>query len=509
MSSPSTERRRRRKIVLLFSIFFVGVIVLHIRNRIVDRHAWPEPLPQGAGGLPPASAGVRGPAKPPSVVPEAPGALPPASAGVRGPARPPAFVSSPPPRPECAATARALSSNAWSLLSRLSLPFESKPDIRAAAMKELPSFVLHGFASTNAYPAIEAWTALLEPSLPLWEEASALPASWATFEDDPNAAYAVLGQVVEMSRFTPYLAARARRDGEPDRCLALWLAALRNGAHATHGMGTAGQVVAFDVTTTTVRDILRTPPDLLATFEPTLSPALLALETATAPLSESIYFDGIIARRALDAFFSDGTDLPPGTQKPSGFYTWLSRRLGSSPEVSHAHLDAIVSRVIQAADAPYTAQGLYADLPDWCRGKRPPWTNDPAAALAVCAFRDNTLAAGVYPVLRLTELRAAQAALQLSTQQWQASGPSSSAPRPECAAAVSHSSAPRPECAATARALPIDPFSPTSAPFVLDAPPPAWRFHSVGPDQVDNGGTNDWASAQKAAPGLDLLYSAP
>lgn len=424
----SKERRRHRKFTYWLIAFFVLVVAVHIYHRITDRHAWPEPFQEGVDGAAPSA-----------------------------------------PR-----------SPAWLLLSRMDIPFEDAVDVRAAAMKELPSFIRLGLSSTNAYPAVDAWIAQLSPALPLWEEAATAPDGTVDFASDPNAAYAVLGRVVEMSRFTPYLAARARQTNDWTRCAALWTAALRNAAHVTHGVGTAGHVVAFDVTTTTVRDILRAgplPPETAAA----LLPVLESVETATAPLAEAIVLDGRVAHNALNAFFAaSGDPLPPGTERPAGFFVWLARRLGSSPEVSAAHLDAIVSRVAAAAEQPYSASGLYADLPAWCRGRRPPWTNDPAAALAVCAFRDNTLAAGVYPILRIADLRAARHALALD-----ATPPD--APPP---------------------AAPVDPFASDGAPFVLDAPPPAWRFHSVGPDQRDDGGTNDWATATRAAAGLDLLYGA-
>lgn len=429
----STTHRHRRYTYLLVA-FFVLVVAVHLHHRITDRHAWP-PLDTG-----------------PAV------ALPSPSQGPEG-----------------------ASEGAWAVFSRLDIPFEEAVDTRAAALKELPSFARHGLTPTNAYPAIEAWVARLSPSLPLWEEAAAAPHGAVDFAADPNAAYAVLGRVVEMSRLTPYLAARARQTNDWTRCVALWTAALRNAAHVTHGMGTAGHVVAFDVTTTTVRDILRAGP-LPTEASAALLPVLESAEAAAAPLVEAILLDGRVAHNALCAFFAaPGDPLPPGTERPAGFLVWLARRLGSSPAVSAAHLDAIVTRVAAAAGRPYSAAGLYADLPAWCRGRRPPWTNDPAAALAVCAFRDNTLAAGVYPVLRLSDLRAARYALALD-----ATPPGASPP-----------------------AAPADPFAPDGAPFVLDAPPPAWRFHGAGPDQRDDGGTNDWASASRASAGLDLLYAAP
>ena len=453
--TPSALRRKRRRTALFLGVMFLVIVALHVRNRIVDRHAWPEPAP--------------------SVVLE--------------PAPMPAELTAP------GAT------NAWHFFAELPVPREEFPDVLDAARKELSRFhAAGGFASTNDYPAIEAWIAKMSPALARWHTAAESGA--ASFCDSPDlpTQYAVLGKARECAILAPYLAARARRDGDWDACFAIWSDTLLNAPKVTFGTGTAGQVVAYDMTLGVTRDILSSlramPHDTLLAATQFLADDVVEMTAREAqPLAESIRHDGVAARAVLGAFFPDDPSFdapPPGLQPPSGFFRWIARRNGSSPEVSSAHFDAVLSHVIAAATQPYTASGLYANLPAWCRGRRPPWTNDPAAATAVCHLRDNTISAGVYPVLREMELRAVAYALRLE-----------SLPEGADADAV------RDAAYRGGELLCPDPFATNRAPFVLDAPPPAWRFHSVGPDQRDDGGTNDWATAQRAGPGLDFLFAAP
>ena len=435
-SSPAALRRKRRRTALVLIALFLVLVALHLRNRVVDRGAWPDPAPDVA--------------------------------------------LAPSPMPEALAAPDA--TNAWHLLASLPVPHDDFPDIHDAARKELSRFHAQGgfAAATNAYPAIEAWVAKMAPALALWREAAASGA--ASFCDSPDlpTQYAVLGKARECALLAPYLAARARRDGDWEACLAAWRDTLLNAPKVTFGTGTAGQVVAYDMTLGVTRDLLAALPLLPDDVRATWCHALAEIAAAPAqPLAESIRHDGVAAHDVLGAFFPDEPSFgapPPGLQPPSGLFRWIARRNSSAPEVSISHLDAILSHVVATAERPYSAAGLYAELPAWCRGRRPPWTNDPATASAVCHLRDNTLSAGVYPVLREMELRAALYAVRL---------------------AVGDAADP-----------PIDPFSPDGAPFVLDAPPPAWRFHSVGPDQRDDGGVNDWATARRAGPGLDFLFAA-
>ena len=440
--SPSARRRSRRRAVRILAALFLAIVALHIRNRVVDRRAWPDPAPDAS--LLPSTA--------------------------------PAELAAP------GAT------NAWHLFAALPVPHEEFPDVHAAAMQEFAKLRAAGpAAATNATPALDDWIAKMAPALSLWRQAAeTAPYSFCDSPDLPMQ-YAVLGKARECAVLAPVLAARARRSGDWDACLALWRDALLNAPKVTFGTGTAGQVVAYDMTLGVTRDILAAlpemPPDIRDEWHRRLGE--LAEEPAQ-PLPETIRHDGVAARAVLASFFpEDPASGPPpaGLNPPSGLFRWIARHNGSAPDVSSAHFDAVLSLVVVAACRPYSASGLYAELPAWCRGRRPPWTNDPAAATAVCHLRDNTLSAGVYPVLREMELRAALYAIALENGP---SGGSGEVPRPY-----------------------PDPFSTNGAPFILDAPPPAWRFHSVGPDQRDDGGTNDWATARRPGPGLDFLFAAP
>ena len=442
LSSPAVLRRKRRRTAFVLGAVFFALVALHIRNRVADRAAWPAPAPDVA--------------------------------------------LEPVPMP--AALAAPGATNAWHLFAALPAPREDFPDIHAAAMKELGGGGIADAAGGRIdAPALDAWVVKMAPALALWHEAAESGA--ASFCDTPDlpTQYAVLSKARECALLTQHRATRTRRDGDRDACLAAWRDTLLNAPKMTFGTGTAGQVVAYDMTLGVTRDILATLAPRSALADEWRSAAgtdlradLLAqvLAAPSQPLAESIRHDGVAARAVLGAFFPGDTSFappPPGLDPPSGLFRWIARHNGSAPDVSAAHLDAVLSHVVAAALRPYTASGLYAELPAWCRGRRPPWTNDPAAATAVCHLRDNTLSAGVYPVLREMELRAALYAVRLS-------GGDTNAP-------------------------PADPFSPDGSPFVLDAPPPDWRFHSVGPDQRDDGGVNDWATARRAGPGLDFLFS--
>ena len=445
--TPAALRRKRRRTALVLGAMFLVVVGVHLRNRVADRSAWPEP-------------------------------------------------AAPKPIPDVLTSPDA--TNAWHLFAALPVPREEFPDIHDAARKELARFHAGGgFAPTNAFPAIDEWVERMTPALARWHEAAESGA--ASFCDSPDlpTQYAVLGKARECAVLAPYLAARARRDGDWDRCVSIWSDSLRNTPKVTFGTGTAGQVVAYDMTLGVTRDMLASlraiPRGELLRAKAELDRNLQS-SIPGQPLAESIRHDGVAARAVLGAFFPDNPAFgapPPGLQPPSGFFRWIARRNGSSPEVSVAHFDAVLTQVIAAADQPYSASGLYARLPAWCRGRRPPWTNDPAAATAVCHLRDNTISAGVYPVLREMELRAVSYALRLETL-------------PEGADAEAARAA---AFGDDGQLLCPDPFATNSAPFALDAPPPSWRFHSVGPDQRDDGGTNDWATARRAGPGLDFLFS--
>ena len=457
---PTTERRRRRRFTILLAAFFLLCVALHIYHRIADRRAWPEPAkPEDFGlNLQDATERMRK-----TII---------------------AVVTNLSPSPIPARLAAPGATNAWHLLAALPVPYEDFPDVHHAAMREFAQLRAAGpAAATNATPALDDWIAKMRPALDLWHEAAASAPQCFCDSPDLPAQYAVLGKARECAILAPVLAARARREGDWDRCATLWIDTLSNAPKVTFGTGSAGQVVAYDMTLGVTRDILAALPSMPSNTMSRVEE--IVCYTWGQPIPESIRHDGVAARAVLASFFPEDPASgppPPGLNPPSGFFRWVARRNGSSPEVSAAHFDAILSHVVAAAYQPYSASGLYAGLPAWCRGRRPPWTNDPAAAIAVCHLRDNTLSAGVYPVLRTMELRAAHYALLLESQK----GAGDQSP-----------------------VLCVDPFSTNNAPFVLDAPPPRWRFHSVGPDRIDDGGTNDWATAKQPGPGLDFIFAAP
>lgn len=495
---PTTERRRHRRFTVLLTAFFLLCVVLHIYHRITDRRAWPEPAKPEDFGL-----NLHAVDNLCNLCDDED-----ATEMMR---KTIAAVTNLSPSPIPARLTAPGATNAWHLLAALPVPYEDFPDVHHAAMREFAQLRAAGpAAATNATPALDDWIAKMRPALDLWHEAAGF-APEDSFCDSPDlpAQYAVLGKARECAILAPVLAARARRDGDWDRCATLWIDTLSNAPKVTFGTGSAGQIVAYDMTLGVTRDILAALPSMpsntLSRVEEIVYNAWIGW---VQPIDESIRHDGVAARAVLASFFPEDPASgppPPGLNPPSGFFRWVARRNGSTPEASAAHFDAILSHVVVAAYQPYSAAGLYATLPTWCRGRRPPWTNDPAAAIAVCHLRDNTLSAGVYPVLREMEIMAVAYAIRLETLPKDA-GEDAIRDAAFCAPG---DSSPFASYHRTWDPIFRDPFSSNNAPFVLDAPPPHWRFHSVGPDQRDDGGTNDWATAKQPGPGLDFLFASP
>ncbi len=451
-STPASTSRRSRRIRRLVAVVCVTLAGFWLWVRHTDRRAWPAPLPD-----------VR---------------LEPRLA---------------PPRPD--------ESNAWDALRRLVPDGDSRQPYAEDWIGELRRFDRYGFTDPQArYPALERWHAgQQEEAFEHWAAAAAA-GSAAPLDEDLAAQVPVLLRVVELSRLSAYRASRARRDGDWEGCLERWRETLSVAQHVTREQGSLGLFVALNATVSVSRDVLlaavedRPPEDFVEAALHLLREA----EAAMLPLSEAVRHDRLMAHRALDALYTRRTrEMPPDIARrhPSAFSLRLARWLGSRPEVSAAHVDALASHAIAAAEAPYDRGGLFAGLPAWCRLQgRPPWSRDPMGALAAVVFVRNTIGAPATNPNRRAELRAARIALAFHR------------------AREARTDGTWPETLETLldfgldREALIDPFAPDGRSWVVHPPDEHWRIHGMGLDQEDHGGGIDWFSNPES-PVADLVYS--
>ncbi len=450
-SRPSVSRSPRR-FVRVIGVLFACLAALWLWIRHADRQAWPEALP-----------GIRLDPRPPAVPPSADGG------------------------------------NAWDALLQLATGADGLPTYSDAWRTELRRFDREGFTDPHSrYPELEQWSAGQADAFGLWAAAAA--AGYAEPPDDDRASLMpVLYRVVELSRLSAYRAALARREGDWDACLARWRETLRVAGHITQGQSTIGLFVALNATVSVTRDILLAatedrPPEKVVLD--TLA-ILREAEDAMVPLAEAVRHDRRVAHQALAALYDPRPAEGPGMprRRPSGASLRISRWLGSRPETSAAHVDAVASHAIAAAERPYDRAGLFAGLPRWCRLQgRSPWSRDPMGALAATVFVRNTIASPSANPNRRAELRAARIALALH----RAREASADGTWPDRLEAL-------PAFGLDPEAL-LDPFAPDGRRWVYHPPDEHWRFHGVGLDQEDHGGEVDWFSSPDA-PRADLVFS--
>lgn len=391
--------------------------------------------------------------------------------------------------------------NAWTILQALAPADTPYAPPSPELIGELRRFEAFGLQGTNTYPRLDDWTQANGPALDLWRAAAGTPQAWAS-PGEIESRIPALMRAVEIARISSYRTAQALREARWADAVGAWSDTLRVADHVTRGQGSLGLFVALNMTLGVCRDIQ------MATVEQPLPEAVLrelfgllrGMEESALPLADALRADWTVARLALSALWTpQAATMGPEEAKrhPAPMALRIARWLGSSPDVSTAHLDVVCSHAVAMAGMAYSKEGLFAGLPAWCRRDgRAPWTRDPLGALATTLFLRNTSASMAYPPNRTAELRAARIAIAMELARRQD---------------------PRKAWPGTWDALPeqtgldpqalVDPFAPDGGRFILSQPTAeAWAFHSVGPDQQDHGGTNDWNAA--ASPGAaDLLFT--
>lgn len=448
-----TPRKTRlaMRILLGFAAVFAAGLAALLWMRVADRDAWPAPL-----------ADVR---------------------------------LEPEPAPRAGSA-----TNAWDVLRKLRNDDAQPQAIDAATQAELRRFDALGLSTNAPYPALDAWLQRETGAFALWSEAAQAEFAWGEF-DDMSELFPLVLRVVELARLSTYRSAQAVASNDWPSAVALWTETLRVAQHLPRGPGTVGLFVALNATLGACRDILvavsehDVPPDAAASMLEVLRDA----EASLPPLAESLRRDRALARRALAALFTPRTramDAETARRHPPALALWFADRLGSTPVVSTAHLDAVCSHAIAASERPYAPEGLFVGLPPWCRlDKRAPWSRDPLGALATTVFIRNVASAAAYVPNLQSELRAARIAITLSLARHAA--PDRSWP-PDMAGLAAHG--------LDAAAL-LDPFAKGNAPFLYQVQTNHWVVHSVGLDQKDNDGAVDWFSAPEGTREADIVYT--
>ncbi len=448
--SALLPKRRNGRVAAVLLVLFSGALIAFFWMRMRDRQAWPAPLPDVL-----------------------------------------LDVSESPLSPD--------QSNAWDLLSGLAptnAPYMPPgPDLLA----DLLRFEALGLAAAASFPELERRIAAEPHAFEIWREAASLDSAWATL-DDIESQVPVLLRIVELARLSAYPTSHNLQQGRWDAAVDSWLGTLRIADHVTRGQGSLGLFVALHLTVGVSREILLACDEHEVPAEAALRllDGLRKAEGAVAPLAEALRSDRAMAHRALSALHtprSSSMAADIAKRHPPHLALRIARALGSSPEQSAAHLDAICSHAIAAADRPYSSQGLFAGLPRWCsRNGRAPWTHDPLGALASSLFIRNTAAAIAYHPNRVTELRAARITLALHL------------------ARERHPERIWPESLEILvqgglddEAL-ADPFSADGSRFVYRLAEDQWILYSVGVDQEDHGGANDWLTSGNTRE-ADLVYT--
>ena len=355
-----------------------------------------------------------------------------------------------------------------------------------ALVAEYHAYQTLGFAEDAAYPLIEAR---------LRETGKARLA----FDDvlgsvdglDPSVgsvAYnAVAGRSAEITLLGCYAAADLLRQGATNAAAAaeIRLGLLQHALKLTRGGGLLGRAAALNNAMLVVREDIMAPvvwrdrADCASHVQ-----HMMMLEDDFGGLDEALRADWVSIRHSIAAMYEQMAETNTPAAKPgrrlSGKSAFFVNLLGGTEAGTRANLDAVLSRLVHNAGAPYAPDGLTAGLPEWCRGtSRAPWTRDPIGAAVASAYLKNAALGHAAGPGLLLELRAARivAALQWLRQ--------SAGAYPESLDALLADGL-------LEEADVRDPFSKNGAARLgYSRDGDGWRLHSVGLDQEDGGGLVD------------------
>lgn len=282
------------------------------------------------------------------------------------------------------------------------------------------------------------------------------------------------------------------------------IALLKAALKLTQGGGTLNRAAALNNTMLVVREQIMLPS---AAFDATVLQSTLQeirdLETQIGPLTTDIQADWISLQESITSLYSqiNATQTRnPSAARFSGRSAWIVRMLGATEALTQSNLENLFFHLVHNATQPYQANGLFQNLPSWCyTSDRPPWTRDPVGVALSSAYLKNAAlgyAAGPGILLELRALR-----LALTLQYLQAQG----IPLPQSLEELLR------QGFLIERDL-LDPFSPAPHQrlhYAVEGQKD-WRFYSVGPNQIDDGGQNDLYRPNantKKAPATDIVYT--
>ena len=353
-----------------------------------------------------------------------------------------------------------------------------------ALVAEYHAYQARGFAPDATYPLIEA--RLQETESARQTFAAILGASDGLDPSAGSVAYnAVAGRSAEITLLGCYSAAAALRQETNAAPAAIRFSLLDQALKLTRGAGLLGRAAALNNAMLVVREDIMSPPAWPDREACAAHVARIrALEANLGELDDALRADWVSIRLSIAAMYAqmaqtNAPSAPPG-RRLSGKSAFFVNLLGGSEAGTRANLDALLSRLVQNAAAPYAQNGLSAGLPVWCRGtSRPPWTRDPIGSAVASAYLKNAALGHAAGPGLLLELRAARtvAALQWQRQSFGA--------YPESLDALLASGL-------LEEADVLDPFSRGGAArlsYRRDGD--GWRLHGVGLDQEDGGGLVD------------------
>lgn len=373
--------------------------------------------------------------------------------------------------------------NAFFFLRQLTnLPWHASD--RDAWQQELERFEALGGGGAP-YPLLDTFLASNSASFALWDTAGVVTGSQCVtirdFADQPLR----VGEIMLLAKATPYRAERAVARGEWSEAVRIWEGGLRACDHLSRGgtlLHTLVQVAGVQTISRHVRRSLlasNAPPETIRLMRD----FLLRLDAGAEPPGEIWRGECLGAVATATAIYRQPERLlqaggEPYTERTArevraslAFY----RLMGSTPERTRTHLEAVYSRIIRIAESPFETDAFERDLGGFMRrDARLYLLNDPLGRMMIMAMpaRD---AAKAKLLGAAAHRRGTALALAVALHQRESGG------RPP--ESLGHM------VPAQIPALCADPYSKDGAPFRYRREESgAWRLYSIGPNQKDDGG---------------------